>query len=87
MFLDPEPLLRLAIRLPRLIPQFVHIAHRDANDRAPALLARYQAIDRMSPLLDRRSSKTPVSPTGVFFFTGTYRSPTARRAPTVRAAS
>jgi hypothetical protein len=87
MFLDPEPRLRLAIRLPRLIRQFVHIVHRDADDPAPALLARYQAIDRISPLLDRRSSKTPASPAGVFSLTGTYRSPTARRAPIVRAAS
>jgi hypothetical protein len=87
MFLEPEPRLRLAIRLPRLIRQFVDIAHRDADDRAPALLTRYQAIDRMSPLLDRRSSKTPASPTGVFSLTGSYRAPTARRAPTVRAAS
>ena len=85
MFLNPETRLRLGVRLPRLIRQFLDIAHRDADDRAPALLASYQAIDRMFPLLDCRKPRSP--PPGFFSLMEAYPSATARRAPTVRAAS
>ena len=50
---------------------------------APMLFIMHQAIDCISPLLDRRSSKTPAPPTGVFSLRGAYPSATARRAPTV----
>jgi hypothetical protein len=36
------------------------------------MLARYRAIDRMSPLLGRQSSKNPGSPAGVFSLMGAY---------------
>jgi hypothetical protein len=86
MFLKPEP--RLRARRLDAWPDAITCGYRapGCGRSGPALLTGYQAIERPSPCSIADPPKTPAPPPG-FSLRRAYPSATARRAPTVRAAS